>query len=159
LEDRLSKEDEDWLRLLALGHYVIAGLETLAGFLPSFHLAMGLWLLTSDVAKAKNGTPAVLFGSFFTLIAVTWMLLAWSLAACILIAGRSLAGRTRRTFCLVVAGVEAMLCIPFGTVLGAFTIIVLLRPAVREVFEVSGQPPSRGGSGPRPQSPRGSSTR
>jgi predicted Co/Zn/Cd cation transporter (cation efflux family) len=87
------------------------------------------------VAKAKNGTPAILFGGFFTLIAVTWMLLAWSLAVCVLIAGRSLADRRRRTFCLVVAAVEAMLCIPFGTVFGMFTIIVLLRPAVRDVFE------------------------
>jgi hypothetical protein len=149
VEDRLSKEDEDWLRLLALGHYIIAGLQTLAGFLPSFHLAMGLWLLTSDVAKAKNGTPALLFGGFFTLIAVTWMLLAWSLAACVLIAGRNLADRKRRTFCLVVAGIEAMLCIPFGTVLGMFTIIVLLRPAVRDVFEATDRPLRAGGPGAR----------
>jgi hypothetical protein len=149
VEDPLSKEDEDWLRLLSLGHYVIAGLQTLVGFLPSFHLAMGLWLLTSDVAKAKNGTPAVLFGGFFTLIALTWMLLAWSLAACVLIAGRSLADRKRRTFCLVVAGVEAMLCIPFGTVLGMFTIIVLLRPAVRDVFEATDRRLRAGGPGVR----------
>ncbi len=128
MEERLSKEDEEWLRLLALGHYVIAGLQTLVGFLPSLHLALGIWMLTSEVAKAKNGTPAVLFGGFFTLIALTWMLLAWSLAASVVIVGRSLAGRRRRTFCLVVAAVEAMRCIPFGTVLGMFTIIVLLGP-------------------------------
>jgi hypothetical protein len=149
VQDRLSKEDEDGLRLLALGHYILAGLETLVGFAPSFHLAMGLWLLTSDVAKAKNGTPALLFGGFFTLIAVTWMLLAWSLAACVLTAGRSLADRKRRTFCLVVAGIEAMLCIPFGTVLGMFTIIVLLRPAVRDVFEATDRPLRARGSGAR----------
>jgi hypothetical protein len=147
VEDRLSKEDEDWLKLLALGHYVIAGLQTLVGFLPSLHLALGIWMLTSDVAKAKNGTPAVLFGGFFTLIAVTWMLLAWSLAACVLIAGRSLADRRRRTFCLVVAAVEAMLCMPFGTVLGMFTIIVLLRPAVRDVFDAPSRPVHAGGPG------------
>ena len=149
MEDPLSKEDKDWLRLLSLGHYVIAGLQTLVGFLPSFHLAMGLWLLTSDVAKAKNGTPAVLFGGFFTLIAVTWMLLAWSLAACVLIAGRSLVDRKRRRFCLVVAGVEAMLCIPFGTVLGMLTIIVLLRPGGRDVFEATDLRLRAGGLGAR----------
>ena len=143
MENRLSKEDEDGLRLLSLGHYIIAGFETLAGFLPSFHLAMGIWLLTSDVARSKNGAPAALFGGFFTLIAVTWMLVAWSLATCLVIAGRSLADRKRRTFCLVVAGAEAMLCVPFGTVLGMFTIIVLLRPAVREVFEATDRSVSR----------------
>jgi hypothetical protein len=137
VENRLSREDEDWLRMLSLGHYVIAGLEALAGFMPSLHLALGVWLLTSEVAKSKNGAPAVLFGGFFTLLALTWMLLAWSLATCLVIAGRSLADRKRRTLCLVVAGAEAMLCIPFGTVLGMFTIIVLLRPEVRDVFEAT----------------------
>jgi hypothetical protein len=143
VENRLSKEDEDGLRLLSLGHYIIAGFETLAGFLPSFHLAMGIWLLTSDLARSKSGGPAALFGGFFTLIAVTWMLVAWSLATCLVIAGRSLADRKRRTFCLVVAGAEAMLCVPFGTVLGMFTIIVLLRPAVRDVFEATDRSVSR----------------
>src|SRR5258708_2102592 len=111
---------------------------------------MGIWLLTSDVARSKNGAPAALFGGFFTAIAVTWMLLAWSLATCLVIAGRSIADRKRRTFCLVVAGAEAMLCMPFGTVLGMFTIIVLLRPEVRDVFEATDRSvSSRRGSSPR----------
>ena len=34
---------------------------------------------------------------------------------------------------LIVAGLECMM-MPFGTVLGVFTIIVLLRPSVRQLF-------------------------
>jgi len=36
-------------------------------------------------------------------------------------------------FCLVMAGVECIFT-PFGTVLGVLTIIVLVRPSVKELF-------------------------
>ncbi len=35
----------------------------------------------------------------------------------------------------VAAGVTAAMCMPFGTVLGVFTILVLARPAVKAAFE------------------------
>ena len=57
----------------------------------------------------------------------------WALAACILAAGRMLARRRRYLFCLAMAGIECIL-MPFGTVLGVFTIIVLMRDSVREAF-------------------------
>ena len=41
--------------------------------------------------------------------------------------------RRRPTLCLVVAGLECMM-FPFGSVLGVFTIIILLRPCVRQLF-------------------------
>jgi hypothetical protein len=52
-------------------------------------------------------------------------------------AGRYLSRHVNRTFCLVVAGIECVFT-PFGTVLGVFTIIVLMRDSVRELFEGSG---------------------
>jgi len=36
-------------------------------------------------------------------------------------------------FCFVVACIECLF-MPFGTVLGAFTIIVLMRPSVKNLF-------------------------
>ena len=42
-------------------------------------------------------------------------------------------------YCLVVAAVECIF-MPFGTVLGVFTIIVLMRPGVKERFGVEAQP-------------------
>jgi hypothetical protein len=55
-------------------------------------------------------------------------------AFCVFLAGRNLAQQRRYTFCLVIAG---LLCIfiPFGTVLGVFTIVVLVRPSVKALFE------------------------
>ena len=47
--------------------------------------------------------------------------------------GRGLAQRKRYMFCLVVACVECLF-MPFGTVLGVFTIIVLSRDSVKALF-------------------------
>ena len=55
------------------------------------------------------------------------------LAALIAFAGRSLQQRTRYLYCLVMAGVECIF-MPFGTVLGVFTIIVLMRDSVKPLF-------------------------
>lgn len=51
-----------------------------------------------------------------------------------LIAWRSLKSRRHRIFTLVLSGLNC-LWVPFGTVLGIFTFIVLLRPTVRELYE------------------------
>jgi hypothetical protein len=67
-------------------------------------------------------------------IAGCFILAGWSLAICLLIAGSYLTSRKHYTFCLVIAAISCML-MPFGTVLGVFTIIVLMRPSVKEMFE------------------------
>ena len=51
-----------------------------------------------------------------------------------LLSGLFIGRKKYRTFSLVVAFINCI-HIPFGTVLGVFTIIVLLRPSVREVYE------------------------
>jgi hypothetical protein len=50
-----------------------------------------------------------------------------------LISGLCLRARKGRTFSLVVAGINC-LHIPLGTVLGVFTIVVLIRDSVRELY-------------------------
>ena len=53
-----------------------------------------------------------------------------------ILAGRFLAARRRHLFCIVIAGIACMF-MPMGTVLGIFTIIVLMRPSVKELFTES----------------------
>ena len=55
-------------------------------------------------------------------------------AVLVLIAGRFLGRRTHHLYCLVMAGIECCF-MPFGTILGVFTIVVLLRPSVKTLFE------------------------
>ena len=56
-----------------------------------------------------------------------------AMAICILIAGRSLALRKRYSFALVIACIECLV-VPFGTVLGVFTIVALSRESIRGLF-------------------------
>ena len=78
--------------------------------------------------------PFTIFGLMFTLIPAVIILGGWILAGFIVAAGYFLSKRRHYTFCLVVAGVECVF-IPFGTVLGIFAIIVLVRPTVKPLFE------------------------
>jgi hypothetical protein len=60
-------------------------------------------------------------------------LIGIAMAISILVAGRSLALRKRYSFAFVMACVECLF-IPFGTILGVFTIVVLSRESVRGLF-------------------------
>ena len=61
------------------------------------------------------------------------MFFGWAYAILVLIAGRCIALRKRHTYCFVVACLEC-LWVPFGTVLGVFTILVLSRQSLKELF-------------------------
>jgi hypothetical protein len=55
------------------------------------------------------------------------------MAICIFITGRSIAHRKHYWFSFVIACIECIF-MPFGTVLGVFTIIVLARESVKRLF-------------------------
>jgi hypothetical protein len=61
------------------------------------------------------------------------ILVGWTFAVLVLIAGRFIARRKHYTLCFVMACVDC-LSVPFGTVLGVFTILVLNRQSVKELF-------------------------
>ncbi|MEZ6071233.1 MAG: hypothetical protein R3C10_13405 [Pirellulales bacterium] len=56
-----------------------------------------------------------------------------ALAICTTTAGRKLSRKRAGRRSYVMAGVECRF-LPFGTVLGGFTIVMLLRPGVKEIF-------------------------
>jgi len=60
-------------------------------------------------------------------------LICWS-DICILAAGRSLALRKRYSFALVIAYIECLF-VPFGMILGVFTIVALSRESMKASFE------------------------
>jgi hypothetical protein len=127
-------KDAEHLKLLAIFHYVVAGMTALFASFPIIHFLIGTaMVIGSGFAGSKSGEP-MLVGAFFMVFAAVWILAGWTLAICVLAAGRSIAARRRYTFCIVVAGLIAATCMPFGTALGVFTIIVLVRPSVKEAF-------------------------
>jgi len=131
-------DDLQHLKLISIFHYVVAGITALIGCFPIFHLAVGIALLSGKLPTPPNDPVSVtLMGWMFTGIAAAMIATMWSFAIAVFCAGRFLQERRRYTFCIVVAGLECMM-MPFGTVLGVFTIIVLLRPSVRQLFGEDG---------------------
>ena len=128
--------DQQHLKLLSIFHYVVGGMLYLFGFFPIIHLVMGILMVTGSFGAENQGDEAALrvMGCFFLLIPVLFMLSAWTLATLILITGRKLSKQVSYTFCIVIAGIECIF-MPFGTILGVFTIVVLCRPSVKAIFE------------------------
>ena len=131
-------QDEEHLQLLSVFHYAVGGLTGLFALFPVFHLVFGLFFIFASERFAGHGPPPPAFiGWIFVIAAMVLITIGWTLAACIVAAGRCLAKRKRYTFCLVMAAIECIV-IPFGTVLGVFTIVVLTRESVKALFS-SGQ--------------------
>jgi cytochrome bd-type quinol oxidase subunit 2 len=135
-------QDKEHLRLLAIFHYVVAGLAALFSFFPLLYTTIGAIFIFA----ARHGTPKPgeepqpeFNGWIFAIVGSLLFLLGIAIAICILIAGRSLAKRTRYWFALVVACIECLF-IPFGTILGVFTIIVLSRESVKALFSTAQAP-------------------
>jgi hypothetical protein len=126
--------DEEHLRLLSIFHYVVGGLAGLFALFPIFHLIFGLIMIfASDKFAGKGDPPPAFIGWFFVIFAAMFITLGWILAGFILTTGRFLAHRKHYMFCLVMAAIECIF-MPFGTVLGVFTIMVLMREPVKQLF-------------------------
>ena len=128
-------DDQQYLQLLSIFHYVVAGMIGLFACLPIFHFTIGIALFIGGVTQRQESEalPMAFMGLLFAVIAGSIILFGWVLAVCIALAGRSLATKKRYMFCLVMAGIECAFT-PFGTILGVFTIVVLVRPSVKELF-------------------------
>ncbi len=129
-------KDKEHLRLLSIFHYVVGGIAALFSSVFIIHLIIGIVAVVSPESMAdKDGTvPPVLFGWMFLLFGSAAILMGWAFAICLIFAGRFLAKRKNYLFCMIIAGLSC-LNMPFGTILGVFTIIVLMRPSVKELFE------------------------
>jgi hypothetical protein len=125
-------QDREHLKLLSIFHYVAAGMLALMACIPFIHFFIGLAIATGAIEDSDPEARTI--GFVFMALALGFILLGWTLAALMAFAGRSLAQRKRYTFCLIMGGVECLF-MPVGTVLGVFTIIVLVRDSVKELFQ------------------------
>ena len=141
-------QDLEHLRLLSIFHYVVAGVTALFACFPVIHLVVGLAMLFGWFAIGSHGPhndPAASrsVALLFVVIASMIILIGWAFAICIFLAGRFLRSRRHYMFCLVMAALLCMMA-PMGTVLGVFTIIVLMQPSVKPLFEQQTGPPCSG---------------
>lgn len=128
-------KDIEQINLLSIFHYVVGGIAALFACFPFIHLAIGIGLIIASKTPSTSGeTPPAFIGWIFVGIATVIILAGWALAVCTIISGRYLSKQRHYKYCMVIA---CLLClfVPFGTILGIFTIFVLARPSVKEIFQ------------------------
>ena len=127
-------EDLEHLKLLSIFHYVVGGLAALFAFFPVIYVAVGvLAVYAPGTMESEGDALPAMFGWIFIVIGVGLMLLGWAFAVFTILTGRYLVRKVHYLFCMVMAAIECMF-MPFGTVLGVFTIIVLAKPSVKKMF-------------------------
>lgn len=135
-------ENEQYLKILGIFHFVVGGIAGLFACFPIFHFGMGLFMFVGGLFPGFMGEDepfmVSIVGLIFTLIAGAVMLFGWAFAISLILAGYGLLKRKWHTFCLIMAGIACMF-MPFGTVLGVLTLILLIKPAVKELFTGSQQ--------------------
>jgi len=120
-------------RILEICHYVYAGLNALIALTVGIAMAFifrGLPAVDDPDAAEAFGVLKPMF------VGVTILVIVLMVAHLVLYvaAGRALAQRRRWALC-VVAAAFALTNLPLGTVLGIFTLIHLVDPAVRAEFD------------------------
>ena len=143
-------KDFEHLKLLTTFHYILGAITAAWLSFGLIHFFIGLSMLLnpdSFGSNARQPFPLRLFGLLFAVIGGGVVLFGWTLGALTIYAGRCISRRERHLFCVVVACVNC-LHMPLGTVLGVFTLIVLYRDSVRELFAGRAQ-----ASAPNPPEP------
>ncbi len=131
------KVDQDHLRLLVIFHFIFAGLAVLGIAFLFLHFTLMHTVLTNPGiwANQKGGAPPVdlIFSIARWFYAGAGVLLVLGGIANALSA-QFIRKRKHRIFSLVVSGLNC-LQLPIGTALGVFSILVLSRDSVLQLYE------------------------
>jgi hypothetical protein len=133
--------DEEHLRLLKYCYYILAGITSFFSLTTIFAIALGALFASGTIppqAQGPSPDAARTMGLFFLGFGLGALILGLAGSFLTFLVGRSLRDRRRRTFCIVVAFLYC-LYVPWGTVIGVCTIIVLNRPNMKTLF--GEQPP------------------
>lgn len=131
-----ASQDDQHLRLLGIFHYIVGAMGALFSLFPLIHVILGVFLLLAPVSQHPEAAPPAFFAWLFIAIGGALFLMGEVTALCIITAGAFIHRRLHYWFVFIVACLECMF-VPFGTILGVFTIIVLSKPAVKQQFGVA----------------------
>ena len=129
-------ENERFLNLLSIFHFIFGGLKVLFSCVFLIHVAIGVAMLCGAIDG--NEAPPKFVGLLFIFMGSVFILFGWIIATLMIVLGVKLRQRTSRTFCFVAAGIECI-SMPFGTVLGVLTIVLLMKDSVKTLFEANKQ--------------------
>ncbi len=133
--------DREHLNLLSIFHFIVGAITILFSSIFIIHVVMGLVLAFNPEAFAPTKVEGQVpppemppwFGIFLAVFAGSFVLAGWMLGGMTIYSGLCLRRHKRRLFSLIIAAIQCMF-VPIGTVLGVFTIVVLMRDSVRRLY-------------------------
>ncbi len=126
------EQTKDHLRYLSIGFYIFSGFIALFSMIWLIYVVFGMAMMIGGGSQGEGG--AVAGGAILTVVGLVIMGLFLTFAGLNVYAGRSLMSRNRWTFIFVVGCIDLVFFIPFGTILGIFTIILLMKEPTKQLF-------------------------
>jgi len=132
----MENKEIETLKVLAIFHQILAVIVAVITLLPLVQVVVVVHVLSK--IQADFGQEAFRDSSVgIFLFAGAIFLVGQAIAIALSLCARRLKQRRNRVFCMVVAGLESVFIIPFGTVLGIFTLVILNRDSVWTLFNDS----------------------
>lgn len=131
--------DAEHLRLLRIGYMVSACVSSLMCLLGFFYVGMGAVVSAAIPARGTRGAPPFSPLAFFAAFGAVFIVIGAALVVLNALTARAIGRRRGYVLCLVSAALSC-LGVPYGTLLGIATFVVLGRPHVKAMFE--GAPPT-----------------
>jgi hypothetical protein len=134
--------DREHVRLLKIGYYVLAGMTCFFSLFGLLYAGLGGLLSSGVIPKSTDpkNDPRMM-GLIFLGLGLAFLIVGLAIAALYFVTARNLGSYRRRTFCLVIASLSCFF-MPWGTAIGVCTILVLIRPEVKNLFEPPTPPPA-----------------
>jgi hypothetical protein len=133
-----QKKDSEQITLLVVFHFLFAVICMAGiGFLFLHYSIFHKFFANPDMWKGQKNAPPKEFFEFFKYFVWFYVVMGAFLVIDLLlnvVSAFCLMSRKGRMFSLVVAGLNCVQ-IPFGTALGVFTIVVLMRDSVRRLYQ------------------------
>ena len=126
-----ANKTTQYLDILGVLHFVVAAFALLFSTLFVFQ-AIVMHAVFTGVPDEER-LPMADFVPVFVMVPLLFAGLGVVLAVLMVLAGFQLRARRHHGFCLFVAGADCLF-IPFGTFLGAFSILVLTRDETKALF-------------------------
>lgn len=130
----MTKDEKD-LKLLTTFHYITGALCAIFACFPLIHLSIGLAFIFApeSMHSPNQPPPPAFFGYIFAVIGGLMFLFGQVIAWSLIISGRFLNKRRHYMYSFCTACL-ACLFMPIGTILGIFSIIVLSRDSVKQLY-------------------------
>lgn len=125
-----------YLDILAIFHLIVGAIAGLFSCFPLINLSIGLSMLSEIpkiIARDNLFSPFTMFPILFVVLPAIIVVFGWMFAIAVILNAYYIKKRKWLTYCLVIGGIETIF-MPFGTVLGVFTIILLTKPNIKELF-------------------------